>query len=246
MKIRSFSKFATFFTVAAALTFTSLSAHPRSCHRRIIKAVESTIEFQAAVGGAKGSFHDIFALLSQDYAYLGATPNPDPVTNAAVTGLLLTIHEKGDEAIVRFGDNLRDLGFSNSEVQLLETEFRAFFATAMNYARVMNLFNVFGAIPDQTGLDPALNPVTGNQETAAAALIASATAFGATLGALTDRPEIASQLASVGVLLTEAAQAFRGVLNQDNTFGATPALPATETSAAIRIFDILHEFVAAG
>lgn len=246
MKIRSLSKLALFFTVAAALTFTSVSAHPRSCHHRIIRAVERTIEYQSSVYGVKGSFHDVYSLLNQEYAYLGATSNPNPVTNGLVSGLLIATHDHANEAITRFGNDLRDLGFTNNQVELLETEFTAYFIAASNYARIMNLYNVFGELPSQEGLDPAIGALTGTQDQAAAALLTAATAFGTTLAELTFRPYIGGQLTSTATLLTEAAQAYRGVLADSNVFGANPGVPATETSAAVRIFNIIHELVAAG
>lgn len=246
MKIRSLSKLAVFFTVTAALTFTSISAHPRSCHRRILRAVERTSEFKDNVETVAIAFHNIYALLNQDYAYLGATPNPNPITNGAVTGLLVTSQNQANEAITRFKDSLIQLRVSADQANLLETQFQAYYKTAINYARVVNVYNVFGSIPDQTGLDPALDVLVGNQDTAAAALLAAATLFGQTIDHLFSRADVANSLIETATLLTEAAQAFRGVLDDSNVYGATPAFPATETTAAMKIFDIIHGIVSQG
>lgn len=243
MKIRSFNKFAVFFTVAAALTFTSVSAHPRSCHHRILRAIERTGDFKDNVETVDIAFHNVYALLNQDYAYLGATPNPNPVTNGAVTGLLLTSNIQAFSAADRLKEALLELGVSVSHASLIASQFKDYYTAAINYGRIVNLYNVFGAIPDQTDLDPELEALVGNQDTAAAALLAAAKLLGNTIDDVFSRADVTGKLTETATLLTEAAQAFRGVLDDSNVYGASPALPITETTAAVKIFDIIHGMV---
>jgi hypothetical protein len=113
---------------------------------------------------------------------------------------------------------------------VINAQVAAFDSDAIAYALAVNLANTGQPAPDQVVL--------------ALALEADAAALGASLLALTHDPVYPGLLTELANLITQNVQAYRLVLADGNAFGANPALPATETAAAVAINARIAQLVA--
>lgn len=168
-----------------------------------------------------------FASLNNIYTFLGASPNPNPLTNPAVAGLIAVNTSQIVAAEADFINALRELGVPENALTVISAQSAAFFTAALAYAVNVNLAN--------TGQP------SGDQIADAVALQTAAQSLGISFLALTHNPQFTEILTTIANLSTQAVQAYRGVLNDANTFGATPGDPASETNAAVVINGLILE-----
>jgi len=162
-----------------------------------------------------------FASLNNIFTYLGASSNPNPTTNPAVAGIIAADVARSAAAGVDALAVLAKLGVPPAVLDIISTQSTAFFDAALTYAIDVNLAN--------TGQP------SGDQFADAIVVLNTANALGTTLFALTGDPQFVGLLTTIGNLLTQSAQAYRGVLEDANAFGAAPSDPASETAAAVEI-----------
>lgn len=200
------------------------SSNKNDLSRREVEHLTDRVRHQLAI---------IFASLNNIYTYLGATPNPDPLSNPAVAGLIeantAQILEAKDLILAAF---VR-LGVRQDILTVINDQMLAFVLGAERYAIDVNIYN-----------STANKPPFEVQVQDAIFLNNVASALGQTFASLTNDSQYVEIWTTISNLTTQNVQAYRGVLEDSNKFGAAPSDPASETIAAVIINGQIHKFSA--
>lgn len=179
---------------------------------------------------ARRDLEIIFASLNNIYTFLGASSNPNPLTNPAVAGIIIANDEKIAVVAFDFLKVLKQLGVPQDAIRIIRDQMRAFLITAERYAIDVNLANTGQPSGDQ--IADAIN------------FLNAAAALGQSFLALTHDPQFTGILTEIANLTTQDVQAYRGVLADDNAFDAIPSDPTSEAIAAVVINVIIQQLAA--
>lgn len=207
-------------TFCLALSFVAPSANVNAGAKILSRDLDKIVNIQTDLGL-------IMMAIQGDITFMGAVDDPNPATNEAVAGLLAANEVIVDASVVRLATSLNKLGVPASVTATISTELTNFYDAAVNYSLAVNLENTAQVGPDQY--------------VAATVLGQAAAELGQTLAFIAGDFAPLTTFTTVASLLTQEAQAWRLVLNAENAFGADPALPATETAAAAKIFLAIGE-----
>lgn len=233
MKVRSFNFIASLATVGILLGATGLQAHQKhfssSCELRNGKYCFSHHVVEDKKDQVTSDLHAIFSSLNTVFAVEGTTDNPDPTTNEQLAGTIASETVKMNLNINQYLQTLRSLGVRSAKRQLIDTANSEWVNAALAYALSVNLGNTGDASQTQEV-----------QDTLAAAFIAAGTAWGTLLAHEAKDSKILKDVQTLTINLTELVQAYRGVLNDSNKWGASPADPESEAAAATAINTVNH------
>lgn len=233
MKVRSFNFIANLATVGILLGATGLQAHQKhfssSCEARFGKHCFSHHVVEEKKDKVTSDLHVIFGSLSTVFAVEGTTDNPNPLTNEQLAGTIASERVKMNSNIEDYLQVLRSLGVKAGKLALISAANGEWVDTALAYALSVNLANTGDASQTQQV-----------QDTLAAAFVAAGTAWGTLLANEANDPKILKSIQAVTVNSTKLVQAYRGVLDGGNTWGADPADPESQGVAATAINTANH------
>lgn len=226
--IKSISKWLAIAILTSSTTlFAESSSHHSSSHGHRFDKCIKNLNLPLVINTMQGATDARFGALSNIYLYQGVVANPDPAINSAVAGLISSSNDVIIAQGILFINGLQALGVSDVIIDVLANQSLAFDSAAEYYSLAVNMTN--------TG------HIGFNQVQAAIALEQAAVALGNTYLALTGNPQFVTIWTRLADLTTQSVQAARLVLNTDNTFGADPADPFSETVAFTKINSDIFE-----
>lgn len=233
MKIRSFNFIVSLATVGVLLGSTGLQAnhrhHSSSCEPGSGKFCFNHNVVEEKKDKVTSDLHAIFGSLNTIFAVQGTTNDPNPLTNEQLAGTIASETVKMNANIEEYLQVLRSLGVRSVKRQAIDTANSEWIDAALAYALSVNLANTGDATQTEAV-----------QDALAAAFYSAGTTWGTLLSEEANDPRILKNIVDLTYNETNQVQAFRGVLNEVNQWGADPADPESEAAAATAINTANH------
>lgn len=238
MKIRSFKSLGCLFAMGVMISATGAFAHSShhnhhsSHHNHHSSSHDSSHCFksekiEAYKDQVSADFQTIVAAENQIFTVEGQAADPNPNTNPTVDATIVSNSALIANATADYIEVLRKLGVKESILTLLADENAAWVAAGLNYALAMNLENA--------------GQVGGNQIILADLFLQAGEDLGATFAKIAKDKSLITGVTDTTLLQTQLAQAYRGVLDTNNVFGAIPGDAASQAAAATAIESLIIE-----